>query len=152
MQVGGQPEEEEEIAATDEIEEIREEMTTQAKVAEDTVEETESSSKEQDFIPKFFGKDLQKKFGKLKSVQTKNLCGTYQIEISDRKETFNLNVTTSKIELVDKLNEADCKMEMSSKVLKKLSIGKLNPQIALLAKQVKVSGSYAKASYFFNLV
>ena len=151
LQVGGEPEEEETVAE-DEIEEIREEMTTKAKAAKDTVEESDDSSKGQDFIPKFFSKDLQKRFSKLRSAQVKNLCGTYQIEISDQKETFNLNITAKTIELVEDLSDADCKLEMSSKVLKKLSIGKLNPQIALLAKQVKVSGSYSKASYFFNLV
>ena len=151
LQVGGEPEEEE-AAATDEIEEIREEMTTKAKAVDDAAEEAEDSSKGQDFIPKFFNKDLQKKFSKLKSAQIKNLCGTYQIKISDQKETFNLNITDKALELVSDLSDADCELEMNSKVLKKLSSGKLNPQIGLLSKQIKVSGSYSRASYFFNLV
>lgn len=81
------------------------------------------------------------------------LTGTILLELTRSGKKFLFDWNTDAFSLVPTEGApADCIIRLREETLQRISLGELNPQIAMLSDKIEVSGRLSLAIYFFNLV
>jgi hypothetical protein len=81
------------------------------------------------------------------------LTGTILISIESLKKHYRIDWSQPqlKVEIVTTPAAADCTISLNEDNFLRVANGDLNPQIAMLARKIRVEGKKDLAMYFFNL-
>lgn len=119
--------------------------------------EERKNLEEQDFNPEESLKETILKRISLRAAKAEqklklNLTGTILLDVVDTKQAYLFENKNDQITVREsKGGTAECIIKISENDFNEILLGNLNPQVAMLAGKVKVTGNPAPAVYFFNL-
>lgn len=93
----------------------------------------------------FFATEILYRFDVLEPHIQKNLMGSYRIELKGYQGGVWTMTVGEEVDVVNRREDAEVVLSMQQKDFLQLVNGDLNPQIALLAQKVKVTGDIDKA-------
>jgi hypothetical protein len=119
---------------------------------EDTLEEAIQRNTRIASPLEFFEKELQHRYEMLDASDREDIYGRYRLEVRGPEGgVWTLNVD-KELQVVPEKQDADLILMMHSDDLLSVVNGKINPQIALASRRIKISGNPKKASLFQNLL
>ena len=100
----------------------------------------------------FFNAEILYRFDILEDEARNELAGTYRIELKGfQGGIWTINVG-QKLEVINRREEADLVMAMQQRDFLQLINGQLNPQLAIFAQKLRVTGDVRKAVAFQALL
>ena len=100
----------------------------------------------------FFNTEILYRYDILEEQVRSSIEGSYRIELEGSdKDTWSLKLGLS-LDVSNKKEDADIVLNISERDFLNLINGELNPQIAILAEKLKVTGDLSKALAFQNVL
>ena len=100
----------------------------------------------------FFGTEVLYRHDILEDADRELLRGRYRIELKGAQGGIWSLSLGDQIEVVNRVEEADVVISMQQKDFLDLVNGALNPQLAILAKKIKIQGDVRRAIYFQSML
>lgn len=99
-------------------------------------------------VKEFFSAEILYRYDILEEQEQRNLDGSYRIELKGQEQgTWTVHLE-NELKVVNAREDADIVISMAQKDFLNLINGRLNPQLAILAKKMKVSGDIRRALAF----
>ncbi len=100
----------------------------------------------------FFNAEILYRFDILTQAEKEELSGTYRIELRGYKGGIWTLRLAAELEVSNRREEADVVLSMRQSHFLQIVNGEMNPQLAILAKKVRIIGNVRRALSFQNLL
>ncbi len=100
----------------------------------------------------FFSTELVYRFDILPDTDQHDLRGSYRVEVKGNKGGIWTLIVNEQLEVINRREEAEVVLSLQQRDFMQLVNGDLNPQMAIMAQKIRLSGDVRRGVLFQNLL